>query len=83
MTEMWRQMNPPITRQQRAAAAWRLGPENETWQTIRWPDGTEMKWLTGTVDLRDYTLRDGYVVHVAGLDRFGWPVGHPDSPVTP
>lgn len=71
----------PISRADQSAARDRLNPDNWPFILVDIGGGTA-KFYPGTLDARDYTLRDGYVIHPSGTDRYGWPVGHPDSPAT-
>lgn len=69
------------------AAKERLDPARTAYRIFRLPCGAEFKMALGTVDLDDYTRRDGHAVRVAFdeapfPDRFGWPVGDPRSPAS-
>jgi len=72
----------PIGREEQAAAAKRLHCDPLPPPRLNDDGTTTVFWYRGTVDVRDYTLRDGYVVVVVGQDRYGWPKGHPDSPAS-
>lgn len=75
---MFRQLTRRITVAEHLAAKARLDAPPK-FIMIDLGDGA-LPFLTGTVDLEDYTRRDGHVVCLKGQDRYGWPKGHPDSP---
>ncbi len=68
--------HPPITRDQHIAAKARL--ERDRHQFIDHP--TFGRIMTGVVMFDDLCRAYGYSVTHAGYDRFGWKVGHLDSP---
>ncbi len=83
MESAWRLAHPPISREAQAAAKARLTLPPLPADYVDADGRHIIHWYTGTVDLDDYTRRDGYVVWLVGRDRYGWPVGDPRSPATP
>lgn len=72
--------HPPITVEQHRAAVARIQAQQAKVVEFVLPDGELVRSAAGAIDVRDIQLAQGYTYVIVGYDRFGWPMGHPDSP---
>jgi hypothetical protein len=72
---------PRISIQQHAYAKAKIARERQKVIQIRWPEGYVTPLCVGDVTWDDLQAAQGYSVHLSDYDRFGWPKGHPESPV--
>lgn len=72
---------PRISIQEHAYAKAKIARERQKFMLLVFPDGTRVPVYSGEYSWDDLRAAEGYGVTIEGYDCFGWPKGHPESPV--